>query len=537
MADNSELVNALSGGGLLNSIANPRVISPNLLADSYGKGTEIANALWRNKLAQSQQAVGEAQQGGIVDGVYDPKRAAQLIQQTGPTGALAAGAGLESNLRLASGGQEISGVDMARGQALVGSLLSANGGRGATYQQTSDALDTGVAAGFIRPEAKVAMLTGMPHGDDDRSVETRRHMMEMINERGQSAQQRLVNARPGMGTVENGQGVGGIQTAPLLGSGQPGALTPVGPLIPTGFPSRTQALEQVGQPADAKTAAALGVPIGTIITTPMLLRWQQQGAGSNLTGGLGGNPPLTPEQLMSPDEIRAGGIGARAPAGGGSVTSPPPAPQAAPAPAGGLRAVVTSPPPGTGEQAVESNKRFNDISDQSVAARSRGAVLDNMLADTSQFTSGPGTDVIARVRALANRLNINVNTEGLSAVESFKKLTAALNADQGSDARLAVKEASNPHGDMSPGGLDLMLRQLRGNEDYAQARGKLAAAHPDKTNIAGFEDKTGSQLDPRTFQYDRMTGPQKETYFKSLPDKAKFVKAHEAAAALLPGGQ
>jgi hypothetical protein len=41
----------------------------------------------------------------------------------------------------------------------------------------------------------------------------------------------------------------------------------------------------------------------------------------------------------------------------------------------------------------------------------------------------------------------------------------------------------------------------------------------------------GSNLDPRTFQYDRMTPAQKTTYFNNLPDKAGFIRAHDWAAA------
>jgi hypothetical protein len=99
-----------------------------------------------------------------------------------------------------------------------------------------------------------------------------------------------------------------------------------------------------------------------------------------------------------------------------------------------------------------------------------------------------------------------------------------------------VAEAGNVHKDLSPGGVDLMVRQLRGNEDYLAARAKLAAAYPDMSDARGFESKIGSQLDPRTFQYDRMTDPQKRTFYSNLSDKAQFRKDHAAAATLL-GGQ
>jgi hypothetical protein len=112
-----------------------------------------------------------------------------------------------------------------------------------------------------------------------------------------------------------------------------------------------------------------------------------------------------------------------------------------------------------------------------------------------------------------------VDTENLSAREGFQKLAAQLNSSQGagSDARLAVSEASNPHADLSPAGVDLMIRKLQGNEDYTQARAKLAA-DGGHTNIKKFESDVGSQVDPRAFQYNRMTPEQRTKYAASLSD-------------------
>jgi hypothetical protein len=139
-----------------------------------------------------------------------------------------------------------------------------------------------------------------------------------------------------------------------------------------------------------------------------------------------------------------------------------------------------------------------------------------MLSDTTQFSTGPGENIKRQIRAVADRLNIPINTESLSAQESFQKLAAALNTNQGSDARLAISEASNPHADLSPAGIDLMLRQLRGNEDYTQARAALAAKWGDKANSQNFESDVGSKLDPRAFQFARMRPAQRQTWVKTL---------------------
>ena len=183
---------------------------------------------------------------------------------------------------------------------------------------------------------------------------------------------------------------------------------------------------------------------------------------------------------------------------------------------------------GTGPSAadIEAQKRqveqgstgFQAISDQAVASRPRSAILGNMLGDTTQFTTGPLASRIETVRAVANRFGIPVSTEGLSAAESFNKLAAQLANAQGanSDARLNVNVAANPHQELSPAGVDLMLRQLQGNEDYLQARGKLAAAYGDQTDIKKFESDVGSKVDPRAFQFARMTPAQRQTYDKGL---------------------
>lgn len=170
------------------------------------------------------------------------------------------------------------------------------------------------------------------------------------------------------------------------------------------------------------------------------------------------------------------------------------------------------------EQVKQGMTGFQDISNQAVASRPRSAILGNMLADTSQFTTGPLTERIAAVRNLANRFGIPVNTEGLSAQESFNKLAAQLASAQnpGSDTRMNVSIAANPHQELSPQGVDLMLRQLQGNEDYLQARARLAASYGDQTDIKKFESDVGSKVDPRAFQFARMTPEQRQTYDKAL---------------------
>jgi len=228
-----------------------------------------------------------------------------------------------------------------------------------------------------------------------------------------------------------------------------------------------------------------------------------------------------------------------APASPGSQASPlgtgrpPPAllnpnkPPAAPAPAASpAGSGITGPTPEQTAEAEATRKQgelgpplFQKEVDAGTAAQNQQAVLGNMLVDTSQFTTGPLAGVIGKVRNMAGNLGLNINTDAQSAKESFAKLAAGLANAQGagSDARMNVNMAANPHEELSPAGVDLILRQLQGNADYIRARATLAAKYPDKAKYPAFQESV-KELDPRVFQLARMTQPQRDTYWKSLDD-------------------
>ena len=99
----------------------------------------------------------------------------------------------------------------------------------------------------------------------------------------------------------------------------------------------------------------------------------------------------------------------------------------------------------------------------------------------------------------------------------------------GSDARMHVQQGANPSSHNTPAGLSLIVGQLRGNIDYLKAREQLAAAWPDKSDNTGFESTIGAHLDPRAFQYSRLTPQQKTDYFKGIADKDAFITAYNWA--------
>lgn len=188
-------------------------------------------------------------------------------------------------------------------------------------------------------------------------------------------------------------------------------------------------------------------------------------------------------------------------------------------------------------RAGASAHAFQDYADQSVQARSQSAVLGNMLGDISSFTPGP--EKLNEFQKTLQRYSptianaFGVDPKSVAANESFDKLANQIAGAQGerSDARLAVAQNANPGSHLSQGGADLIIRQLQGNADYLQARGKLAADYPDQTDRAGFEKNVGANLDPRAFQFNRMTPEQKTDYVSHLSkaDKTSVQSSYNYA--------
>src|SRR6185312_13501903 len=209
----------------------------------------------------------------------------------------------------------------------------------------------------------------------------------------------------------------------------------------------------------------------------------------------------------------------------------------APAPQGVIAGVGPAQEASLTTQGGASAKAFQDIAEHGVQARAQGAILDTMLGDTQQFVTGPGAGGIKSFRSVVQRISpsaaaaFGISPEAIAANESFDKFANQLADAQGagSDARLAVNQGANPSSHLTPAGVDLIIRQLRGNADYLQARSRLAATYPDQTDRAGFESKIASHLDPRVFQYARMTGEQKANFYRSQADKSAFRKSWDWA--------
>jgi hypothetical protein len=311
-------------------------------------------------------------------------------------------------------------------------------------------------------------------------------------------------ALPGATTASNGQSIIPMQTAPAL-SPDRGAMTPVGDDVPV-YPSRGE--------------LATRTPAG------------QDANGNPIIKPLAG---VTPANLAGPAAQPTFRNGGRMPP---SALMNPSAPHAAAASPDGT--VVLQGPGAAASQtkaATDSTSAMQDYQNQGGGvSKQRSAVLDNMLGDVNAFTTGPGASQIAKLREIGGRLGLPVDTSATTAAESFNKLAAQLASAQqgasGSDARLSVAQSANPHADLSPEGVKSILNQLRGNEDYLQARAKLAAAYPHQDKRGDF-DTSVAKLDPRAFQYDRMNPSQKSDFLKNMPDKGTFKTNYQATHDLI----
>lgn len=311
---------------------------------------------------------------------------------------------------------------------------------------------------------------------------------------------------PHAGTIDTGPSIQPVNVAPA-GAAQPGAVTPIGAPIAKGL-----------TPGEATTPTVIGVTPGSNapITGTRQQFIEKATGGTQSPLGTGRFPDALRNPANAPQQPAA-------PAGGGIVTGPGPAATAA----------LTT----TG---TDSAHAFQSIADQGVQARGQSAILGNMLADAQNFTTGP--QALNNFKAWLVRNGAAVGTafgldpKSVAANEGFDKLANQIADAQGagSDARLAVIQHANPGSQLSPQGVDGIIRQLQGNADYLQARAKLAAAYPDKADRPGFEANVGANLDPRAFQIMRMNPQQQADYIKSLSPKdreavlasGKWAEAH-----------
>lgn len=380
--------------------------------------------------------------------------------------------------------------------------------------------------GLLKRDEVGQVLSQIPMGDSPEEMAERTRMLRQFAAQGLGIAEQTGRVRGNLTMLSNGQSV---QPA-YVGEGAPRL---VGEPIDQ-YPDRGSLNNRVIVGYDPITKAPIYGPQAAV-TPPSL-----GGPAVGGPGGFKGAPsPLGTGRIPAALRNPAAGGGAGALPASGVAGTPATSPTTSMPAAGAVTGIVAG-APGPADVAAASTTgtgsatAFQQIADLASGAPDRRAGLQNMLADTSQFVTGPGQEGIKTAQAVFQRLApsvsaaLGITPESIAANESFDKIAARIASQQGagSDARLGVAQAANPSSKLTPKGVDLILRQLIGNEDYIQARAKLAATYPNQTDRAGFETKIGANLDPRVFQFSRMTGDQRKTFFDSLKDKGAFKKAY-----------
>jgi hypothetical protein len=509
----SDLLNAQHASNALSAIANPGQV--NILGAYNAASQTGANMLNLQKLL-AEKAVGGAAQGAINPdtGEYDPNAFRKNLVAAGPQAAFGAQAGLQNNQSLSDAQLNQARVKLQFVQSRAGALLDKPT---ITPQDVLGVFQQGIASGVMTmPE--VARQMQIVQGLDANGLRqwAAQHAQSAV------AAQTQLERTYGTTTLEDVGGAKVPVTTRPAGPNSAGATSVGGGGVATGL-TPEQLATQVPF-TDPSTGQKSMLPLGEIL--------RRQGA-TPPTGGAQLGTGRPPAALRNPN----------APA------ATPPAPDATqPAPAAAQPPAVKPFVAGlTPEQEAQrqaqgtsSNASFDQEAQAGTQAQTQRAVLGNMLADAGQFVPGPGAEGIQKVRATLQRVaNMFGGSLGqgmadkLASQDSFDKFAAQLANAQGagSDNRLAVIQAATPHASLTPGGVDLVIRQLQGNTDYLEARSKLAAAYPDKQDYRSFQAKIQSDLDPRAFQYNRMTSDQRTTYWKNLDQAGRdaLKKAYKFA--------
>ncbi len=528
MAGNEDLVNALSGGGLLNSIAHPTVVNP--LA-AYGQANQVAAGIWANRDFQARQAAGQAfQQSVNPDGTPNQTALNRNLVAAGPTAALAA---QDSSQKGQTLDNETFNTHMKRLTSLnaAAMALTAQYPNGVPQDALNAEIDRVGPTVGLSPEDIARAKAGFSTDPVQNSRTIIRNGISNL-----TAQEALHASRPSVTTIDNGQGVSGAQVA-APAADVPGAVKPVGPVTPTGFPSRTDLLHQVDQPiTDPKVAQAMGVPVGTVMTLPMIERYRQQNVGAGLVGPAGTQAPTPPPPgapaLPTGYKPRQGAAATPAPAApatpaaAGQPAPPAPAPAAAaPAPAavaapdpGAIRPVVTGLPPGAGTDVEQFKKAQFALADQQTQDQN----LNHAFEALKIVSSGSGTERASAVRNLANTLGLlpkgAVNDE--TAYEILRKYTERTIAQAGNaggtDAARAVAAASNPGTSLiNPANLTFLRNDIGKNR---QSMAAVLMEDPQNSGI-GFGDRSGkvaSATDYRGFNWSMYSPGEQAEILKSV---------------------
>lgn len=213
-----------SSNALLDALANPRQVD---VVGAYGNANRLAQGIWANRLAQSQQAAGEIYQRSLnSDGTQNQAAFNQGIAAGGPGVALSALDASQKGLTNATGEYDQQMKRLTYGAAGFGQILVDNNGT-APYEAVKQYYDRAVQDRHITQADEEKVMAGFgPDAAANASI-GRQRMMQNI-----TAQEALARANGTQGTVTGPNGVQmgtnqNSQTGAISSPPQPGA--PQGP--------------------------------------------------------------------------------------------------------------------------------------------------------------------------------------------------------------------------------------------------------------------------------------------------------------------
>lgn len=261
-------------------------------------------------------------------------------------------------------------------------------------------------------------------------------------------------------------------------------------------------------------------------------------------------PPSTPvfnSQTNQPGYLGpTGGGGAPAQAGGAPGTAPgggmiPSGPKLGQAAAADVDAHASA------QQGVNLQQRADQVPNSK-------AILGNLQGDLENFTTGPGTESVAKLEKLVNsNLGLKVDVEGLAAREKFNKLSAMLAQSQfqalggtGTDKQLGSTELTSPNSDLSKLGNKGIIAMLKGNEDAINVKNQAWQNYKQQNgaeSYGSFSTEFNKSYDPRVFQSQYLTPEDNKKMISGMakPEQKQFLNAYRTALSQgwvkLPGAQ
>jgi len=519
----SALSSAVRGGNVLDQIANPAI--PDIVgsisrgqqaaAQYYDLRDKQATEAWGNALQQATDAQGNVDYGKAQAlAARDPMARQGMLRSLMDTSQLTSS---QLNRNIVTRNAMINAITPLLRPGLTDDQVT---------QGIHDGVEGLVSSGvFTRDQANKALMGLSP------DPKTRLRQLESlrISLQPPGEQQTSIYGNLGTQTGPEGQTIGtrqSVQTGAVSAPQQPGA--PLG-MTP----------EQLNSPVWVRDTDPK-LPNGE--DNPNFGRFKQSTIGEQLRLRFPGQPVGgVPQPNLGSGKYPA--PGQRNP----NAPPAPAAPNAAPAPN-----APPAPPekPATKlseaeeEQIKQSGLKFQQAVDAGNAENQTLATLGGMQSDINRFATGSGAERTLDWKRWTQSWAPGVAkffgiTPGeIASQEAFEKAVNQVVTQQAahSDKEMGVVMGATPHATLSPEGVDSIIRQLQGNSDYIKARAKLADAFPNNTNWKGFQAKV-ADLDPRYFQYNRLTPTQKTEYFNGIPeDQREAFKTAYAKSKALVGG-